>query len=434
MTLYAATVVVDVTPPPGHPLGGYLSRHDALSTGTHDPLTATLVHLADDTGGTGILWIALDALGLDGTAVARIRAGVASAAGVPADAVLVCASHTHSGPDAWVPRRQSFTTRPPDERLVDGLVDRLVGAATELGGRRRPATASLGVTGAVGVGTNRNDPSGPHDDTAGVLALRAEDGATVAVLVDYACHPTVLSHDNLSYSSDFPGAARASAAAAVATLEGTEPPAVAFLQGAAGDASPRFTRRGQSFAEAARLGGLLGAATVRGALAGERTPDGIPTVVRDTVELPVRSLPTPAELRAQVEHTEAAWRALADRPAAPETRIARSRYEGAMLLARLHDEGLPPTMRLPIAVAAFGDVAWAHVPVELFASFGLAIAAASSFPHTRVVGYTDGYFGYVADAAAHEVQTYEASSSFFDAAAGTALVDAVVTLLRRART
>ncbi|HEX6443993.1 MAG TPA: hypothetical protein VF053_02815 [Streptosporangiales bacterium] len=437
MTLLAAAVTADVTPPPGHPLGGYLSRHDAVSTGTHDPLTATLVHVCDDAAGPGVLWVALDALGIAAATAEPIRSRIAAAAGVPADTVLVCSSHTHSGPDAWLPRRQSFTSVPPDGQLVTGLVDRLAAAAGELGARRRPVTASWGVAPDVGVGTNRNDPAGPHDDTAGVLTLRAADGETVAVLVDYACHPTVLNHDNLRYSADFPGAARTVAAAGLSALAGpdTRPPAVAFLQGAAGDASPRFTRRGQSFAEAARLGGILGAAAVRGALAGEEVAvlGGVPVLHRAAVELPVRSLPAPEELRARLERTEAAWRQLAGRPGAPETRIARSRYEGAMLLARLHEADLPPTMRLPIAVAAFGDVAWAHVPVELFASLGQAIVKASPYPCTRVVGYTDDYLGYVADAAAHEAQTYEANSSFFDAAAGAALVDAVVALLRRAR-
>lgn len=436
MTLHAAAASVEVTPPAGQPLGGYLSRHDAVSTDTHDALTATLVHVTGDAGDTGVLWVALDALGLADTTAERIRSGVATAACVPSDNVLVCSSHTHSGPDAWLPRRQSFTTHPPDERLVTGLVERVVDAARGLGARRRPVTASWGVTPNVGVGTNRNDPAGPHDDTAGVLALRAADGETVAVVVDYACHPTVLNHDNLRYSADFPGAARTVAAAALGAVRDSAaaPPVVAFLQGAAGDASPRFTRRGQSFAEAARLGGMLGAATVRGALAGDEVASrGAPCVHRDAVELPVRSLPAPAELQARIERTEAAWRAVADRPADPAVRIVRSRYEGALLLARLHDTGVPQAMRLPIAAVTFGEVAWAHVPVELFASFGQAVAAASPFPHTRVVGYTDGYLGYVADAAAHEAQTYEANSSFFDAAAGSTLVDAVVALLRRSR-
>ena len=44
--LLAAVTSLDITPPPGHPLGGYVARQKATSTGAHDPLTATLVWLA----------------------------------------------------------------------------------------------------------------------------------------------------------------------------------------------------------------------------------------------------------------------------------------------------------------------------------------------------------------------------------------------------
>ena len=47
-----------------------------------------------------------------------------------------------------------------------------------------------------------------------------------------------------------------------------------------------------------------------------------------------------------------------------------------------------------------------------------------------MVGYTDGYFGYVADEAAHRDGVYEASASRFDADRGKALTDAAVELLR----
>lgn len=444
--LSAAATSLDITPPPGHPLGGYVSRRGAASTGTHDPLTATLIWLtagtAADTGDAahaGVLWVALDALGLTASTAEQIRRGVAAATGIPSDAVLVCASHTHSGPDAWLPMPHALTNQRPGEQLTDRLVSDLVDAAGTLAELRRPVTAGWAVVPAVGVGANRNDPAGPHDDTAGVLALYDDHGEAMAILVDYACHPTILSHENLRYSADFPGAARTVAAAALHTVSpvaggAARRPVVAFLQGAAGDISTRFTRRAQSFAETARLGGMLGAVTAHGSLAGDgRLLGDAPVIRRSVVELPLRAMPTRAESRMQVEQTEAAWRQAAENPASPQARIARGRYEGALIQAGLQAADLPASMRLPIAVVAFGDVAWAHLPVELFASYGKAIAAASPFPHTRVVGYTDGYFGYIADPPAHAAGSYEARSSLFDADAGDRLVNAAVRLLERSR-
>jgi hypothetical protein len=77
-----------------------------------------------------------------------------------------------------------------------------------------------------------------------------------------------------------------------------------------------------------------------------------------------------------------------------------------------------------------GDTAWVHLPVELFTSFGLAIRGSSPVPWTRVIGYTDGYLGYVADEAAHRDGVYEASASQFDPAGGLAIADAARALLR----
>jgi hypothetical protein len=101
------------------------------------------------------------------------------------------------------------------------------------------------------------------------------------------------------------------------------------------------------------------------------------------------------------------------------------------LLASVAEIGLPPAVELPVTVVALGDDAWLHLPVELFTSLGLAIRAGSPFARTRVVGYTDGYFGYVADRTAHQAGVYEASASLFDAAAGRRLVEASINLLRR---
>ena len=98
-------------------------------------------------------------------------------------------------------------------------------------------------------------------------------------------------------------------------------------------------------------------------------------------------------------------------------------------LGRLREAELPASFDLPISVVEVGPIAWMHLPVEPFASYAAAIEAGSRHPVTRVIGYTDGYFGYLADAAAHTVGTYEAQASMFDPTGGDLLVRAAVDLL-----
>jgi hypothetical protein len=442
-----AAVTVDVTPPLGRPLAGYLARGDASATGAHDPLEASLLWLAVAPG-KEVVWVTLDALAVDTSLSSAIRASVAAALACPSDHVVVCASHTHSGPAGWIASVHPGLRSGRDEQLARGLVDRLGAVAAELPSRLVPVDATWNLRVARGVGANRNHPDGPHDDTTGVLALRhgnAQTAPVVGLLFDYACHPTVLDHANVEWSADWPGAARHAAAAAVAELTGFsdagEPaggrraarPVVGFLQGAAGDSSPRFVRQARGFAEAARLGGLLASSVIQATLGADaRVLTGAaPLVRRATATLPTRKALPGDRVERLIAAADAAWRkASAEDPESPGARIARTRLEGAQLRARLDKLDLPTAMELPLAVVVLGDVAWAHVPVELFASLGARIKEASPFAVTRVVGYTDGYFGYVADAAAHAEDCYEALVSFFDPAAGDLLVAETVALLR----
>jgi hypothetical protein len=417
---------VDVTPAPGYPLGGYLARGEQVATGTHDPLEAGLLWLgtAED---PGVVWLALDVVGVDEPLSARLSTAVGAALGIPADRVLVCASHTHSGPAVWTSSMPPGLFAGPDPDAVARLVEAVVSGATGLAAGRRPVTASWASRPARGVGANRTTPDGPHDDSAGVLTLRdADSDEIVAVLCDFASHPTVLSAGNLRYSADWPGAARRVLAGGLGAVG--RPPAVAFLQGAAGDASSRFVRRGQDFAEVARIGGLYAASVLSAALGREQLPlAGPPAVHHDTAELPVRGLPPADELRVLIAEA-----GLVAKEAGGQDRRATTRYEGLLLLDQLRSADLPDTLRMPLTAVTYGDVAWIHLPVELFASYAATLRAASPFPVTRVIGYTGGYFGYVADAEAHRAGTYEAYMSLIEPDAADRLVAAAAALLRQA--
>jgi hypothetical protein len=430
---YAATTV-DVTPRLPVALGGYLARDGQLATGMHDPLTASLLLLSDESGRHAVCWVSVDALSLDADTSARIRAGVAEGAGIDSDAVLVCCSHTHSAAAPWSLLPFLHGQQDPANPALQRLVRDVSRAATRLPKTRYPVHAGWSVVADGGVGTNRYDPAGPHDRSTGVLTIRDTTETIVAILFDYACHPTVLGHTNLKYSADFPAATRTIAAAALVEAEGVEtPPILAFLQGAAGDASTRFTRRGQDFPETIRQGGILAGAVLRGALEADpaRLGNALPTVRRSVATVPTRRLPTRQQAADAVRAAEQAWHAeQAHGEHTPQARIARTRYEGATWQAALVDTEVPAAVDLPISVVVLGELAWVHLPLEPFSCFATAIRAASPFAQTRVIGYTDGYFGYLADSAAHDAGVYEASSSLFDPDGAVVLVNQVHALLR----
>lgn len=413
--LLLAAVSLDVTPPPGHPLDGYAAR-EGVATGTADPLHATMIWLST-ADSPGVLWLSLDAIAIGTSLAAELSAAAAAAAGIPTDCVLVCASHTHSAPAGWTGEIHPVIPAEREAALYEALTAAVASASLE----RRPVRASWRSIEVIGVGTNRHRRNGPHDNTAGVLTLHSlADDTLVAVLLDFACHPTTYGPENLLYSADWPGATRKA-------LAGSSDVVVGFLQGAAGDVSPRFTRQGRGAPEVERLGGLL-AARVAEALAepGLDLPSVAPTIRRTTVSLKVRDLPTPAELKAIVATAEADIHGGIDHPA---HRIAQTRLDGARGQAQMAAANLPPALDLPISVVKLGEVAWVHLPVELFASHGCYLQADSTHPITRVIGYTDGYFGYVVDPDAAHHGTYEALITYFDQPTTQELLAAATKLL-----
>jgi hypothetical protein len=419
--------------PRGHgELAGYLAREGATSTGTHDDLEAALVIL--EAGSGSVAWLALDAIGVTAALTEQLRAAVldglsdAGAGGLTADAVMVAASHTHSGPLGWSGSIHPGSTGAVSPAMVEELCGRVRTLAVEAGSRpAEPVGAAWHLVGVPGLGTNRLSPDGPHDDRAGVLTLRRTDGTLAAVVFDFASHPTVLGPGNLLWSADWPGATRAAMREA---LDGS--PVLAFLQGASGDVSSRFTRRAADFSEVERLGGLLAAAVLSVVDDGGRRLVPRIAVKTQTFAMPRRDLPSALGADDEVARAQAALAALAGADLDPMVRIARTRLDGALVQRDLAAAAIPDTIELELAVAMVGDVAWAHVPLELFASIGAAIRSRSPFADTRIVGYANGYSGYLADEAAHAAGSYEALSTYFRAEAAGILTDAVVALLEGA--
>ena len=389
MSAAARTVVV--TPRAGLGMSGYLDRTEAAHARLDD-LEANLVWIAS-TPDDGVMWVSLDALAVTARTRSAIVDAIEAAAGIPSSRVVVVASHTHAGPGAWHdPIHPVF----PDQ-FAEAELDRLADAVGEgvrgLRDDARPATFTWRRGAVDGVGGNRHRPDGPHDPSLGVLEIRdAVTHVPIALVYDYACHPTVLGPENSRWSADWVGAARARVRSRLARSV-----PIVFLQGCAGDASTRFHRRGRTDAELARLGGLVGdrilelLATEAAAL-----PVRPVRIDRTTLRLPVR----------------AAGRPVAAGDGGPPGRVAASMREGARCLAALADAHPPAELELPISVVAIGGRRWLHLPVEMCASYGLALTEGQD--DVLVIGYSDAYVGYIADRDSHRDGQYEALASFFD--------------------
>jgi neutral ceramidase len=429
----------DISPGPGIELAGY-PHHPRPNTGVHDPLYASCMYLDD--GVTAIAIVSLDILMLSRREVGAIRELVARRTPVPAGNVMICCSHTHSGP--WASGRldmeaieQGLT---PDAGYLERLRGVVASCVTEARDARFPAAIGVerGFCGrAEGVGGNRRDPNEISDPEVWTVGVRDRAGALRGCLVRYALHPTFLHSDNEQVSADYPGCLRARLAAAH--------PGAAFLfaQGASGNQSPRYFRAGKTFDEAVRVGSAIGAEAAR-VLAGMRFSEEARLLSRSVEVSPeLRHLPPRAEAEAQAARFKREWDA-AKAAGLPERDVwnAELRLLGAedtLGYVRAREDGRAIDLvrdELPaeIQVIGIGDARIVGLPGELFAELGMTIQYRAPFDKVIVATVTNGCLpGYACTGRAYAQGGYEAGTSLLTGRSGEQLVEAAVALLRETR-
>jgi neutral ceramidase len=294
--------------------------------------------------------------------------------------------------------------------------------------RLEPVELILGSASAGDVAANRNDPMGPYDDRLTVLAARRPDGSIQAVLVHFACHPTILGAENRLVSADFPGVLRRELAAAFAGYG--EAPVVLYVNGAAGDVSTRFTRRGQDAAEVERIAKHLAMAAGNALATAKPLQDPL-RHGSASVRLSPRRSGAPGADTPVSESSVIEPGAIDLSPAAQRIAVTRAQGEAMQAaLTALPLEAIPSTLR--IDAWTLGELALVAIPAELFVSLGREIERASP-GKTLILGYANGYSGYLADRAAHRAGTYEALASPFGPEAGERVVATAARLVSRLR-
>ena len=83
------------------PLSGFGSGRNRISNRIMDELYASCIALTDAEGNTALVF-SLDQQRPQEEVIAEIRAAVTEATGLPADKILLCATHTHSTPDLYM--------------------------------------------------------------------------------------------------------------------------------------------------------------------------------------------------------------------------------------------------------------------------------------------------------------------------------------------
>jgi len=369
---------VDITPTEPVVLAGSPSR--LKSTSISSRLYARALVLSD--GKQKVAIVTLDTLKYPVEHSERARRQIEKTTGIPAANVIICSSHTHSGP-LW-----SYY----DDQLVTPIAEAVAIAVRDLS----PCKFGMAKCKAEGISECRRvikeghawnrwqlkpeerdqfPAEGPADPEFDVLALMGEDQKWKAVVYNFACHAA--NTRDLSVSADFPGEVQKY----VTKQVGYEVPSL-FLCGAAGDINPIYSVKEEVF------GQKLGSEIVRGLA--ELQFIAKPALSLETREFPMAGRENPqlqeAEITrnwpAQLEHYKKSFADMKQR--------AQANYPYFITGIRIGDD--------------FAIVTNAN---ELFCGIAMSIKKQSPFKYTMTVQQTNGAHGYVPTAKAFEGGSYE---------------------------
>jgi hypothetical protein len=308
-------------------------------------------------------------------------------------------------------------------------VEQTAAAATEAHSRKQTATVRAGLVPAEGIAVNRRSQDGrPASREAGVVTISTSDGSALAVLVLFACHPTVLGPNTLAITGDFPYFM-----AEFLRRELGKSVEILFFNGAEGDISIGHRSDAsavgviapfRTFEKAEEIGDKLGRAVAEG-MASLKQQDAPLEIRRVTPRLPLKRYPPVADMSYA---REAAFLELQDQPDSLALKqkwlFARIEEYYASLNERL--EELP----IEVIVIRLGDIALVSIPGEAFHEVGEAIRTESPFGVTMFLGLANDYIAYIPTADANASLGYEVVASRVAPEAASILVEAAVSTLK----
>lgn len=268
-----------------------VARADITSTEAgpaNDPLYVKALVLKDDA--TTVVLVTVDAVAIEEIGhikngyLARVRARLREELGIPPESVLIAASHCHGVVCADVEDRTVQAVRQAWQNLVPVKAGAGVGREDRIMENRRVRLKDgreADVRRAYSLPPDEEVAGvGPVDPEIGLLRLDRQDGGTLAVVYNFACHPIqgVPSGRNTADLVGF--------ASRVIEDNLSDGAMALFLQGCAGDINPIWYKDVDHPHDAEPLGNLLGLSALQALRKIQSREDGRLKILREIVELP----------------------------------------------------------------------------------------------------------------------------------------------------
>ena len=381
--LQAGVAEVDITPAVGFDFISGFPRY-APAVGVVDEMLARALVLDD--GHTPLAIVCADLLWFTEPLVAAIGQHVERLTGIAREHRVECLP-AHTPPETYPPAGAS-------ESYLEELGKKVAGAVYMAWRRREPALLGHGLghcTAAINryrfpdgaPWTFQPAPDEPVDHDVSVLRVDRQSGGAMAVVVNYACHPSILPGDFMEFCGDY----TTPLMAAVGETFGPDTLPM-FLAGAGGDVKIAvLTEDGERFRpgtldDCRHFGKMIGSEAARVALGIECGPvDGL-GYAQTEVELPTLP-PRPAD---EYLHQAAQLRRKADRSGMDERVL-----EWLEANARNVAAGTAPlSKRLVMQLLTIGpEIALVALPGELFVDIGMKMKGVLGVPAPFLAAYSN---------------------------------------------
>jgi hypothetical protein len=400
-SLSAGTARADITPSltrfPTISLAGFGEREGKPAQSVRDQIFSRALVLSD--GRIKLALVATDLIGISPGMKAAVVKKVADL-GFTENNLLLAAAHNHSAPECLHPQGDvwplAFGKFLPE--YFEFTNTRIAESIRAADAHMQPAQIGFAAVALEGFNRNRREGGGPVDPTMTVMRV-ASAGAgpaarTLALVVNFTAHPTIMGPESFAISGEWPGAMSRS-------LESRMPAesAALFFNGAQGD---------QTHA------GEFGSGWQRVEAYGKALADKA-WALAENIEM---------ASDVEIAVSNITWRL-------PEYRVSPAFIESTG-----QEYKLTPEMAIALASKLFpsrvqlqavriGEAVLMAVPGEAIAELGLAMkkdAAALGARYPMVIGLANDSIGYILSPEQYRQGGYESGTSFYGPQLGAILV------------
>lgn len=448
--LQAGAAASNITPWLGVSIAGHMG--DRIAGHIHDELHARCLVLDD--GKTKLAFAVVDSCMVPREVVLDAKQQIENHTGIPADHVLISATHTHSAPAAT-----SVFQSDPDPDYQRFLASRIADGVRRAANLLRPARIAwasgsvpdqvfnrrwklkpeVALTNPFGgpdkvqmnpprASENLLEPAGPTDPEVPFIYVVGQDNVPIALLANYSLHyvggdgPGHVSADYFGFFAD--------GVAEVLGVQKSDPPFIAMMtNGTSGNINninfrvpptEQYTHDGKPYQQmkfvADRVAGEIKSAIEKG------------LQWHDSVRLRAAAKDIELGVRKPTEDEVAAANEIVAKAGGPEMKTLPEIYARETVLIA----GYPDTVPVTLQAIRIGDLAITAIPCEVFVEIGLDLKRTSPLKPAFTIELANGYNGYLPTPEHHALggyETWRARSSYLETSASEKIVATLTELL-----